>query len=328
MNLNSRLNDNKMLKILLVIINFIAVQTFPVFTFDELLDASETPSFASLVANVKLPETFIVCSSSKEASFGRAPVYSIFGEDLSEWLTMVIQVIWGKTRLTIYWDGGFYHARDLQDPKLDFWYHTCLKIDLSKKEIDCSVNGVLFSKFVGINITNVPKNLIMNIGVGRGNSQFRGSVANIQVFKKGDIKEISAAPCKDREGTLLSWNPQLWRVTGPHWLLTEEYREIICAPYEHYKIAIPSKLTFNESRNICKEKLNNSVIPYPENHSALLRYVNWHLRTLPRVLVLGCGHLYQMKSPRENLLTFTTFLVPNIGYGAKLNQMVARMKTM
>ena len=213
-NLNSRLNDNNMLTILLVFSNCIAVQTFPVFTFDDLLDASETPSFASLVANVQLPETFIVCSSSKEASFGKAPVYSIFGEDLSEWLTMVIQVIWGKTRLTIYWDGGFYHAGDLQNPKLEFWYHTCLKIDLSKKEIDCSVNGVLFSKFVGINITDVPKNLIMNIGVGRG--QFRGSVANIQVFKKGDIKEISAAPCKDREGTLLSWNPQLWRVTGPH----------------------------------------------------------------------------------------------------------------
>ena len=116
--------------------NCMTVQAFPVFTFDGSVDHLETPSFASLEDNVHLPENFIVCSSSKEASFDRAGIFSILGEDMSEWLTLVFQIQLGKIKLVVYWDKGFHPAGVLQNPKLDFWYHTCLKMNLSNNEIE------------------------------------------------------------------------------------------------------------------------------------------------------------------------------------------------
>ena len=132
---------------------------------------------------------------------------------------------------------------------------------------------------VGENITNIPSKFKMNIGVGQDNKQFQGSLANIQVFEEGDIREISEEPCRKREGTLLPWNPQLWKMVGLHWLLKEEYEEMVCYPYERYNLAIPSMITLDEGYPICKEKLNNSLIPYPENHSTFLKYVAWYKNT-------------------------------------------------
>ena len=65
----------------IIFFNFIVVQAFPVFTFDGFFHHSETPSFASLVAEVHLPKSFIVCSSSKEALFNEVGLYTILGED-------------------------------------------------------------------------------------------------------------------------------------------------------------------------------------------------------------------------------------------------------
>ena len=264
----------------IIFFNYLTVQAFPVFTFDGFLETSEAPSFASLVGHVHLPESFIVCSSSKEATFSYVGFYSIFGEDSEDWLTVVIRPLRGAIVLAIYWDDGFHFSEDLKNPKLDHWYHTCLKIDLSRKEIEIAVDGMLLKKVVDQNITNVPRKLKMNIGMGKNNGQFRGSVTNIQVFKEGDIKEISAAPCKERQGTLLSWNPQLWKVVGSRWLLQrEEDEELVCAPYDHYNLAVPSEITFKESVDLCREQLNNSIIPYPANPSAFLKYVAWHNNT-------------------------------------------------
>ena len=68
-------------------------------------------------------------------------------------------------------------------------------------------------------------------------------------------------------------------MVGSHWLLIQENEEMICAPYERYYLAISAKITLNESLGICKEKLNKSFIPYPENPSAFLKYVDWHKNT-------------------------------------------------
>ena len=259
--------------------NYIVVQAFPVFTFDGSLDHSGAPSFASLVADVHLPESFIVCSSSKVATFSYVSFYSIFGEDSKVWLAVAIRPHREAIVLAVYWDGGMHFSEHLKNPKLDHWYHICLKIDVKRKEIEFAVDGMLMRRVVDQNITNVPNKLRMNIGVDHENRQFRGSDANIQVFNNGNITKISAAPCTDGPGTLLSWNPQHWKVTGLRWIMKEEYKEIICTPNERYNLAVPSEITFQESVNLCKQQLSNSVIPYPENNSALLKYVTWHNNT-------------------------------------------------
>ena len=91
--------------------NYIVVEAFPVFTFDGSLDHSEAPSYASLETEVKLPENFIVCSSSKEATFNAIGFYSILGEDSKDWLTLIIWPFGGETWATVFWDGEYlYHT--------------------------------------------------------------------------------------------------------------------------------------------------------------------------------------------------------------------------
>ena len=203
----------------IIFFNYITVQGFPVFTFDGFLDISEAPSYASLASDVKLPDNFVICSSSKEATFNYVDFYTILGDDSSDWLTVIVWPLWGGVTLTVIWDREPHFAGYIPNPIVDHWYHTCLKMDLITKEIEFAVNGLLMEKAVGKNITNMPSKLQMNIGVGQDKRQYRGSVANIQIFAEGDIKEISAAPCKQRQGTLLLWNPNLWRVVGSNWLL-------------------------------------------------------------------------------------------------------------
>ena len=197
----------KMVNIVKIIfINFASVQAFPVFTFNGSFDSSETLSFASLDSDLQLPNNVIICSSSKVATFSYVGFYSIFGEDSKVWLTVAIRPHRGARVLAVGWDGGFHFSEDLKNPKLDHWYHICLKIDLTRKEIEFAPDGMLLKRVVDQNITNVPNKLRMNIGVDHENRQFRGSVANIRVFKNRNITEISAAPCTDGPGTLLSWN--------------------------------------------------------------------------------------------------------------------------
>ena len=160
--------------------NGIVVRAFPVFTFDGVFDHSETPSFASFIGDVKLPNKFIVCSSSKEATFNKNGLYTILGEESKAWLTLIIWPFWGKVWATVYWDGAFYWytGGDLDNPKLDHWYHICLKVDLSKTEIEFALNGVMLGNANGKNITNIPSKLKMNIGVGQDNKQFHGWVSS------------------------------------------------------------------------------------------------------------------------------------------------------
>ena len=160
--------------------NYIAVQAFPVFSFDGFLDHSESPSFASFVGDVKLPNNFIVCSSSKEATFNEDGLYTIIGKESKAWLTLIIMPFWGKVWVTVYWDGAFYWytGGDLENPKLDHWYHICLKVDLSKTDIEFALNGVVLGNANGKNITNIPSKLKMTIGVGQDNKQFHGWVSS------------------------------------------------------------------------------------------------------------------------------------------------------
>ena len=79
-------------------------------------------------------------------------------------------------------------------------------------------------------------------------------------------------------------------------LLKEEYEEQVCDSKDHYNLAVPSKISLKESVDMCKEKLNNSVIPYPENLSALRKYVTWHNDTTGGT----CSHVWTPLSDQSS----------------------------
>ena len=272
------------LLLVFLLLNGFAIQAFEVFTYDVYWGNSIGPSYASLSHDVNLPESFILCTSSKEATFNDVGMYSIYGEDSIEWMIMSIRPGLQAVMLTIDWGGGIHNLGEIRNPRLDFWYHICLKIDSSTKRIEVALNGDYLGEKPIPNDSNMPRKLKMAIGKGQNNKQFYGSVANVQVFKEGNITEITASPCEERRGTILSWKPEYWKVSGSHWLLAEESEEVICLPHTgQYNLAIPTRLTLNESRDICKDKLNNGVIPYPDSKEAFLKYIAWHKKITDEV---------------------------------------------
>ena len=271
-----------MWQLLLLLFNTSAVYALPVFTFNfNIDDPSTTPSFASFAtSDLNLPHNFTLCSSIKQALFDGVGFYTVFGEDSSEWLTVKFHNPGGeRIQMSLRWGGKWHLLERLWNPRLDYWYHVCVGVDLPKTEIEVAVDGVLLGKAVDRNITNIPRKLQMDLGRGQDNQQFQGSLGNLRIFKEGNALDLSVEPCKaSQSNLLLAWDPAYWKAMGSGWLLTES-DETICEHHDSYNIAIPSWITINESLDLCKQKLNNSIIPFQEDLEAFLKYVAWHKRT-------------------------------------------------
>ena len=275
-----------MWQLLFLLFNTLAVYALPVFTFNFTIDdpSSTSPSFASLVtSDLNLPNNFTICSSIKQAMFDDVGFYTVFGEDSSEWLTVKFHSRGDETiQMSLRWDGKWHLLKRLWNPRLDYWYHVCLGIDLTKTELEAAVNGVLLGKAVDRKITNIPSKLQMDIGRGQDREQFQGWLGNLRIFKEGNALELSAEPCLEtgQSTLLLAWDPIFWKAVGSSWLLTEESDETICRlHHDSYNVAIPSWITINESLDLCKQKLNNSIIPFQEDLETFLKYVAWHRNT-------------------------------------------------
>ena len=254
----------------------LVVQAYPVFTFKSTLRKS--PSFTFLAKDIHLPENFILCSSIKQARFDDVGFYTIDGQDSQQWLEMEFQTFSNETKLIVRRGRDLHKLGELLNPRLDFWYHICMMVDLKEGKIEVAMNG----KWLGnatINVNNAPSKLSMKIGMGHKNTQFQGSVANIQLFKEGNVTTMSRSPCQSWPSTLLTWDPNNWNVTDSDWVLTEEFEDIFCNISDNYNLAIPTWSTIQESLDICKHKLNNSVIPFEENHVSFLKYIEWHANT-------------------------------------------------
>ena len=228
--------------------NFV-IQAFPVFTFNGTSDSSATPSFAFLVSEVDLPDIFILCSSVKQARFDDVGFFSITGKDTREWLRVNLRTKFHEIKFALVWDGKFHWLGKLQNPRLDYWYHVCLRLDLTEGEVEVAVNGKSLQSALDRNVTNIPSKLEMKIGVGYDNQQFQGSVANVKVLKGGNVKNISMTPCKFRQNTILSWNPKNWKVIGSDLTLMNDFEEIFCVPSDHYNLRKPS---FNKYEDFMK----------------------------------------------------------------------------
>ena len=260
------------------------VQGFPVFTFSGTFYPRAPPSFASLTRNVELPDTFILCSSSRQARIDDRGIFSILGQDGSQWLTLSF---WQHPKIVIlwaFWDDGWYRLGIIENPRLNYWYHVCLQVDTPRNQITAVVNGKLVGTANG-GMTNSPTTLQMAIGkwksrekTGKKEEQFEGSVTNIQLFSISphqNITKLSSDPC-GLVGDLLAWRSEDWRVEGERWLLVEEVEESVCDEGTNYTVAIPVEMGINEALDICRKKLNNSYIPYQNTLESVKKYGAWY----------------------------------------------------
>ena len=251
---------------------------FPVFTFNGTSTSQETLSYAFLAKEFSLPDIFTLCTSVKQARFDGHRFYSIIGNDSRDWMLMRFKTFSNETKLTLNLgeDHRYHILEAIRNPRLDFWYNICARIDLGKNEIDVAVNGEPMGQVFDIDTTNKPSKFKMKIGVDYyKNEQFQGSMSNIQVFSAGDVTELSSSRCTNKHNALLPWNPSDWKVVGSDWSLAEEFDDIFCNASDSYKLAIQSRLTFQESIDICKNKLK-SIVPFQEDYKQFLRYLAWH----------------------------------------------------
>ena len=101
------------LKVVLLFVLNPAVLGFPVFTFSDTFYPPAPPSFASLTRKVELPDTFILCSSSKQARFDNLGFFSILGEDGTHWLSVVFWQYTQAVDIWITWNRGWYNLGPL-----------------------------------------------------------------------------------------------------------------------------------------------------------------------------------------------------------------------
>ena len=255
------------------------VEAYPVFTFHSPPSSwEESPSYAYLVKDIHLPDKFTLCSSIKQARFDDVGFFTIHGQDSQEWLEMEFEIK-KAIKLTVRQDKDIHRIGKLPNPRLDYWYHICMRMDLNGNKIEVAVNGRLLGKAI-IDVTNMPNKLNMKLGVGyEWNQQFHGSVANTQMFSDGNLTALSSSPCESWPNTLLPWDPKRWSVSGPDWVLTEDFDDIFCNLSDSYDLAIPSRLSMQESLDICKHKMNNSIIPFDfeKDRILFLKYIKWHV---------------------------------------------------
>ena len=267
------------LLIILLVSHCNAAQPFQVFTFNGTSSTSTpTPSYAYLVNDVDLPDKFILCTSVKQARFDDVGFYVISGKNSGEWLTTQFTKFTNETWLTLWWDESRYWVGKLKNPMLDIWYHICLEFDFKLIAIDANVNGQLIGRVQGKNITNKPAKLRIKIGLGYTNKQFQGSVTNIKVLKELNTSNTLTKPCTQGKNDIISWSPENWTLVGSKWSLIEDFEEQVCVPSNFYDLAISTKMAIYESMNICRHKLNNSIIPFEQDNDSFLRYISWHTK--------------------------------------------------
>ena len=268
------------LLIILLVSHCNVAQPLQVFTFNGTFPTSTpTPSYAYLVNDLDLLDKFILCTSVKQARFDDVGFYVISGKDSGEWLTTQLRAFANETWLTVWWDEALYRVGKLQNPMLDIWYHICLNFDLKTNEIEASVNRQPIGRVHVKSVSNKPDKLKIKIGLGHDNEQFQGSITNIKVLEEVNTSNTLSSFCDHGHSYILSWSPEYWTLVGSQWSLIEEFGGQVCVPSNFFDLAISSKMTFDESMDTCKHKLNKSIIPFEQDKDLFFKYVDWHTKT-------------------------------------------------
>ena len=66
---------------------------------------------------------------------------------------------------------------------------------------------------------------------------------------------------------------------GERWLLVEEAGDRVCDQKDNYTVAIAARVGIHEAMDICRKKLNNSIIPLQVDRNAILTFSAWHFNT-------------------------------------------------
>ena len=246
-----------------------------------------------------------------------------------QWLSMTL---WQLPEGVFFWvqiNNAWTKLKQIKNPRLFYWYHACLEIEIKNSTFSAAVNGE-FTGTVALetNFTNSPSNLRMTIGDWANfdliKVQFHGSVSNLQVFTTSsnpNITTLSSEPCR-YEGDMLSWRAEDWRVEGTRWVMEEETKESVCDQENTYAVAIPVEMGIHKAMDICRKKLKNGIMPYQEDHESLQSFAVWYNMTTggacnniwaPFADDKSEGQFLNMNDDSEAKILFWAYYQPNGG---------------
>ena len=117
----------------------------PVFTYNGTAASQGASSIAILDTEVELPDSFIFCASVKQARFDDTRFYSLAGRDSRQWMKMRFRTFPDATKITLNWGDTYHILNAIRNPRLDFWYHICVRVELTKNEIEVALGKLSFT---------------------------------------------------------------------------------------------------------------------------------------------------------------------------------------
>ena len=217
--------------------------------------------------------------------------YYISDTEGSSWLSLRWKLRGGRVWLKAWLGYTGVELGQIEEPRPDVWYRSCLSVDMDNMVVSMAVNGKMLanSSVTGnmrtSNITTLRKNI--HIGVWYKHKatpskyQFSGAISNIQIYEGGDLSSLSLLqPGCGPPGDLLAWQDMDWKNNGASLNITEEDEHTVCSPKETYDIAFPSGLSQQEAVTTC-QKLGGGRMSTVDTPEELAAYLQWFQRSSP-----------------------------------------------
>ena len=146
--------------------------------------------------------------------------------------------------------------------KLQFWYHSCLTIDVDAGKITIVVNGFTVCEDLTVNslrnmTSRLPRSVKGSIILGKTYLaelkiyyQYLWQISNLNLYDNdltvGDLKIMTKNAC-NQTGSYLSWDQMIWKYYGSPKDIQVSEQEI-CNDSEKVSISVPAKVNFDEAK--------------------------------------------------------------------------------
>ena len=201
--------------LLVCLVSSLTTESVKVFNFQDAVSANGQGelSYATLVegSREELPESFILCTSHKQARWHGRGHFLVTGSQGKPWLTLRWELEFGQVIVKVELVSELVIRLGVVDePKLNFWNTACLAVETGRGLLALTVNQKLVANQTCSRNLKSTRPLTLNDRLTAGMSyngnklvpkeQYQGSISNIQVHK-GGLNEL--VNCKARSVTSL-----------------------------------------------------------------------------------------------------------------------------
>ena len=217
--------------------------------------------------------------------------FYISNTEVNSWRSVRWKLRGGRLRLKAWMGYTGMKLGEIEDPRPDVWYRSCLGVDMDNRVLSMAVNGKMLAKssLIGNMTTSKLISLKNNLHIGvwykhkatPSKHQFSGAISNIQIYEGGNLSSLSLLqPGCGPPGDFLAWQDMDWNTSGDSLNITDEDEHTVCRPKDTYEIAFPSGLSQQEALTTC-QKLGGGRMTTVDTPEELAAYLQWFTRLSP-----------------------------------------------